>query len=153
MNDTFLVIIRDGMWQSGYEPHGMPYAFVSTRYTLEPIGGDPIPPDGHYRGIIVSDGILRLVSGGEFAYGMMMNQTLRDYKATFDDAFHDEFLAGVTRAIKGSESSPIETARTSRAPSWTAIAMGVGCERHQGAPRNDLQTVPIHPCSPAPDAV
>jgi hypothetical protein len=101
MTDTFLVIIRDGMWHGGYEPHDMPYAFVSTRYNLEPIGGDPIPSDGHYRGIIVSDGILRLVSGGEFAYGMMMNQELRDYKVTFDDAYHDTHYAGVKRGYKG----------------------------------------------------
>lgn len=99
--DTFLVIVRNGLWESGYEPHDMPHAFVSTRYTMEPAGGDPVPSDGHYRGIILSDGTLRLVSGGEFAYGITMNQYLRDYKVTFDEAFHDEFLAGVTRAIKG----------------------------------------------------
>jgi hypothetical protein len=99
--DTFLVIIRDGMWQSDYEPHDMPYAFVSTRYTLEPIGGDPIPSDGHYRGIVISDGTLRLFSGGEFAYGMRINQTLHDYKVTFDDAYHDTYYAGVKRGYKG----------------------------------------------------
>lgn len=99
--DTILVIIRNGMWQSGYEPHDMPHAFVSTRYTLEPASADPVPPDGNYRGIILSDGTLRLISGGEFAYGITMNQTLRDYRVMFDEAFHDEFLSGVTRAIKG----------------------------------------------------
>jgi hypothetical protein len=99
--DTFLVIIRNGLWEGGYEPHDMPYAFVSTRYTLEPAGGDPVPSDGHYRGVILPDGTLRLISGGEHAYGITMNQYLRDYKATFDEAFHSEFLAGVTRAVRG----------------------------------------------------
>ena len=105
--DTFLVIIRNGLWESGYEPHDMPGAYVSTRYSLAPIGGESIPADGHYRGLIVHDefrkdwSILSLVSGGEFAYGIRMNQELRDYKVTFDDAYHDTYYAGVKRAYKG----------------------------------------------------
>ena len=102
MTETFLVIISDGYWRSCYEPHDMPGGYVRTRYTLTPLDGSSPPPDGmNYRGLVPKTGILRLVSGGEYAFGTTINQELRDFEIVFDDAYHDEFYAGYSRAYKG----------------------------------------------------
>jgi hypothetical protein len=102
MTDTFLVIIGDGFWRSCYEPHDMPGGYVRTRYTLKPLDGSSLPPDRmNYRGLIPKTNILRLVSGGEFAFGTTINQELRDFEVVFDESYHDEFYAGYSRAYKG----------------------------------------------------
>ena len=101
MTKTRRIPIQGKFWQSAYEPSNMPGSCIHTRYELEPISGDAVPSDGDYRGFVPVTGLLRLVSGGEWCSGSMINQTLRDYRITFDEAYHDEYLAGFTRAYKG----------------------------------------------------
>jgi hypothetical protein len=101
MTETRRIPIQGGFWQSAYEPNDMPGGCIHTRYQLEPISGDAVPSNGDYRGFVPVTGLLRLVSGGEWCGGSMINQTLRDYRITFDEAYHAEYLAGFTRAYKG----------------------------------------------------
>ena len=100
MTETRRIPIQGGFWQSAYEANHMPGSCIHTRYRLEPISGDAVPSDGDYRGFVPVTDLLRLVSGGEWCGGSMINQTLRDYRITFDEAYHDEYLAGFTRAYK-----------------------------------------------------
>jgi hypothetical protein len=101
MTETRRISIQGGFWQSAYEVSAMPGSCIHTRYRLEPANGYPIPLDGEYKGFVPVTGLLRLVSGGEWAYGMVMNQTFYDYHVVFDEDYHDEYLAGFTRAYKG----------------------------------------------------
>jgi hypothetical protein len=101
MTESRRISIQGGFWQSAYEADDMPGSCIHTRYYLEPISGEAVPRDGDYRGFVPVTGLLRLVSGGEWCGGFMINQTLRDYRFTFDEAYHEEYLAGFSRAYKG----------------------------------------------------
>ena len=101
MTETRRIPIKDGFWQSAYEASDMPGSCIHTRYHLKPISGEAVPSDGDYRGFVPATDLLRLVNGGECHCGSMINQTLRDYRITFDEAYHDEYLAGFSRAWKG----------------------------------------------------
>ena len=99
--ETKTIFIRDGYWHSCYEPYEMPGAWISTRYKLIPKDGNSIPSNGEYKGFAVADGMLRLVSGGEYCNGQMINHRLHDFEAVFDESHHAEYKAGADRGYNG----------------------------------------------------
>jgi hypothetical protein len=98
---TQTIFIRDGFWNSCYEPYDLPGAYCRTRYAITPTDGSSLPSNGEYKGFVLVDNLLRLVSGGEYFGGSMMNQLCRDFTIVFDEAFHDEYRAGIERGYKG----------------------------------------------------
>lgn len=101
MSDTQSIHVQAGVWHSGYEPHDMPGAWVRTRYKLEPTDGGGMLPDGTHQGKMTGERLLCMLSGGEYYNGIIINRDLRDFIVTFDDAFHDEYYAGVKRGFTG----------------------------------------------------
>lgn len=98
---TQTVFISEGMWHSAYEPYDMPGTWCRTRYSLTAKDGGGVPKNGRYKGLVPTEGILRLVSGGEFLGGSTINQDLRDFDIEFDDKYHDDYKAGLVRGYRG----------------------------------------------------
>jgi hypothetical protein len=101
MSEAQMIHVQAGVWHSGYEPHDMPGAWVQTRFTLKPKDGGGALRDGTHRGMMTGDRLLTVMSGGDYYGGTIINSTLRDFIVIFDDAFHDQYRAGVERAYKG----------------------------------------------------
>lgn len=98
---TQSIFIRDGFWLSSYEPYDMPGAFCSTRFKIIPIDGGNVPKNGSYKGFVLANETLRLVKGGEYMGGPLINHSMRDFKIDFDNRFHDEYKSGLIRGYKG----------------------------------------------------
>jgi hypothetical protein len=105
---TRTIFIRDGFWNSCYEPYDLPGAYCRTRYAITPTDGSSLPSNGEYKGFVPVDNLLRLVSGGEYFGGSMINQLCRDFTIVFDEAFHDEYRAGIERGYKGKRGDQAE---------------------------------------------
>jgi hypothetical protein len=101
MTTTHLVIVSNGFWYSGYEPYDMLGTFCSTRYAVSPMDGGAALTDGHYKGFVVRDGVLRIVRGGEYLQGTLINQDCWDFSIAFDEDYHNDYRAGVERGYKG----------------------------------------------------
>ena len=117
MSDTHLVIVYNGIWLSGYEPYNMPGAWVPTRYTLQPTDGGGMIRDGEHRGMMTGERLLCIVSGGEYYNGAIINRNLRDFIVTFDDAYHDQYRAGVERGYLGKRICP-DPYIIKQSPTW-----------------------------------
>lgn len=98
---TQSLFIINGFWYTAYEPHDMPGAWCRTRYTITPADGGGMLPDGRYKGFVPSENVLRIVRGGEYMNGCVINGQTRDFVIEFDEAYHDEYRAGVERGYRG----------------------------------------------------
>ena len=102
MLDSFRVWIYQGLWQGGYEPYDMPGSDARTRYSLRSVDNSGLPKDGTYKGIMIADKTLRLISGGEASPGgYSVNHSFADFEVEFDDHYHDEYKRGLERGYKG----------------------------------------------------
>lgn len=84
----------------------MPGTWCRTRYNLVAKDGGGLPKDGRYKGLVPTEGTLRLVSGGECFGGSTINQDLRDFDFEFDDTYHDDYRAGLVRGYRGKRACP-----------------------------------------------
>jgi len=91
------IFISQGFWITGYEPYDMPGAFCQARYKIT----EGSIADGEYNGLVPFENTLRIASGGEYYGGAVINHSMTDLSVEFDDAFHDEYLAGLSRGYKG----------------------------------------------------
>ena len=99
--ETRSIFISQGFWHTCYEPYDMPGATCSVRYVVIPQDGGAPLADKTYKGLVPFDGTLRIVSGGEYCNGSMVNHNIRDFSIVFDDKYHDEYYAGLVRGYKG----------------------------------------------------
>lgn len=68
---------------------------------MTPIDGSPVLADGQYRGIFLGDGKMRIVYGGEYYAGSMINQTFQDYRIEFKEKENEEYRKGFERGFMG----------------------------------------------------
>jgi hypothetical protein len=101
MTETQLIFIFGGYWCSYYETYDMKGVMLRTRYKLEPVSGESIPADGRHKAIVISNDILRVISGGELCGESIINFKLSDFRFEFDDQYHDDFKAGAIRGFTG----------------------------------------------------
>jgi hypothetical protein len=98
---TKTIFVRDNQWITGYEAHDMPGSHIRVAYSIEPTrGSDPLK-DGEYKGFVLENGILRIVYGGEYYAGNIINHSFLDYKIAFLEDENDEYLAGYKRGFLG----------------------------------------------------
>lgn len=98
---TELIIISQGKLVRGYEDSAIGNQYIRTYWDVTPVDGSPVLPDGHYRGIFLGDGKMRIVYGGEYLNGYMMNQSLQDYKIEFKEKENEEYREGFKRGYLG----------------------------------------------------
>lgn len=79
----------------------MPNSHIRVVYSVEPVNGSDPLPDGEYKGFVPEDGILRIVYGGEYYAGAIINHSFSDYKIKFLTEENDEYLAGYKRGFLG----------------------------------------------------
>lgn len=91
----------EGHWLAGDYHWRIRNVFVPSRYKLIPIDGAPDPSNGEHKGFIVRESILRIVWGGDYYAGMMMNQQFADYKLEHCKEEYDAFEAGLLRGYEG----------------------------------------------------
>lgn len=91
----------EGHWLAGDYHWRIRNAFVPSRYKLIPLDGAPDPSSGQHKGFIVREGVLRIVWGGDYYAGMMMNQQFADYKLEHCKEEYDAFEAGLLRGYEG----------------------------------------------------
>ena len=111
------IFIRDGFWQSFYEPPTMPGLFIRTRYVICPADSGGMVKDGEYKGLVIDGDILRLVFGGEYLNGFTVNHDFRDFRFTFDDDFHARYLAGAERGYNGKRAVS-DSVYSAKPPEW-----------------------------------
>jgi hypothetical protein len=99
--ETRSIFISQGFWLTCYEPHDMPGASCSTRYTVTPVDGSAPLADNVYKGFVPFDNTLRIVGRGEYCSGSFINQSIQDFAIAFDETYHKEYYAGLTRGYKG----------------------------------------------------
>lgn len=98
---TELIIIAQGLLVRGYEDSSLDNQYIRTLWDVAPIDGSSPLPDGHYRGIFLGDGKMRILYGGEYYAGSMINQSLQDYKIEFREGDNDEYRKGFERGYMG----------------------------------------------------
>lgn len=90
-----------GHWLAGDYHWRIRNAFVPSRYKLIPIDGAPAPADGQHKGFILRDGVLRVVWGGEYYGGNIINPQFADYQLEHLREEYDQFEAGLIRGYDG----------------------------------------------------
>lgn len=101
MSSTGRILIENGIWYGGYEPHDMPGAWARWRYKLTPTDNGGMIANGWHEGQLYGEKLLGIRFGGEYFNGAMINQQIRDFFAEFDDEYHDEYYAGLKRGYQG----------------------------------------------------
>lgn len=85
----------------GYEDSSIDNQYIRTLWDVEPVDGSSALPDGHYRGIFLGEGEMRIVYGGEYLNGYMMNQSFQDYKIEFREEDNEQYREGFKRGYMG----------------------------------------------------
>lgn len=98
---TELIIISQGMLVRGYEDSAIGNQYIRTYWDVAPIDGSPTLPDGQYRGIFLGDGKMRIVYGGEYLAGSVINQICEDYLISFREKDNEEYRKGFERGYMG----------------------------------------------------
>lgn len=98
---TELVIISQGKLVRGYEDSSVGNQFIRTLWDVTPVDGASPLPDGHYRGLFLGDGKMRIVYGGEYYAGSMVNQSLEDYRIEFREGDNEQYREGFKRGFLG----------------------------------------------------
>lgn len=101
MSNFTKVHVVNGFWHTYYEPISMPGSMVRVLYSVSPVSGSDPLRDGSYNALIPQEGILRIVTGGEYFNGTTINYSFSDYKVKFLEEENNEFLKGYTRAYTG----------------------------------------------------
>lgn len=91
----------DGHWLAGDYHWQIKNAFVPSRYKLIPIDGGPAPSSGDHKGFIVRDSVLRVVWGGEYYNGSVINFQFADYKLEHLSEEYDQYIDGLLRGYNG----------------------------------------------------
>lgn len=91
----------DGHWLAGDYHWQIRNAFVPSRYKLIPIDGAPDPSSGQHKGFIVRENVLRVVWGGEYYAGTVINHQFADYELEHCKKECDDFEAGLLRGYEG----------------------------------------------------
>lgn len=91
----------DSHWLAGDYHWRIRSAFVPSRYKLVPIDGAPDPSSGDHKGFILRDGVLRVVWGGEYYNGQVINFQFADYKLEHLSEEYDQYVAGLLRGYNG----------------------------------------------------
>lgn len=103
--ETELIIISQGMLLGGYHDSTIGNQYIRTYWDVAPVDGSPALPDGHYRGIFLGDDKMRILHGGEYYAGSMINQTCEDYFISFREKDNEEYREGFKRGYLGKRST------------------------------------------------
>ena len=99
--NTELIIISQGLLVRGYEDYSIGNQYVRTLWDVVPVDGSSVLADGHYRGLFLGDGKMRIVHGGEYFAGTTINHSLADYIISFKEKENDEYREGFKRGFLG----------------------------------------------------
>lgn len=91
----------EGHWLAGDYHWRIRNAFVPSRYKLIPIDGAPDPSTGEHKGFIVRENVLRVIWGGEYYAGTVINHQFADYELEHCKKECDDFEAGLLRGYEG----------------------------------------------------
>lgn len=98
---TELIIISQGLLVRGYEDSFIDNQYIRTLWDVTPVDGSSALPDGHYRGIFLGEGKMRILYGGEYHAGAMINHSTQDYKIEFKEKENEEYREGFKRGYLG----------------------------------------------------
>ena len=101
MSQLQTVFISGGKWVTHWEDSKLPGSFIKVAYTIKPEPGFGMPSDGTHKGFVTLEGKLRLITGGEYYGGVVINHNIIDYGFVEDDADNSEYEKGYRRRFEG----------------------------------------------------
>jgi len=101
MSQFQTIHISGGKWITHWEDSKLPGSFIRVAYTIKPEPGFGMPSDGTHKGFVTREGKLRLVTGGEYYHGAVINHNIIDYGFVEDDADNREYEKGYRRRFEG----------------------------------------------------
>jgi hypothetical protein len=101
MSQFQTIHISGGKWITYWEDSKLPGSFIRFTYTIVPGPGFGMPRDGTHKGFVTQEGKLRLITGGEYYQGTVINHNIIDYDFVEDKADNEEYEKGYRRRFEG----------------------------------------------------
>lgn len=98
------IFIQNGKRLGGYEDSELDWQWIATEWFVKPRDGANPLLDGEYKGIFLGNGLMRVVYGGEYYNGAIINYGFSDYEITLDEQVLEEYRAGFVRGYRGKRS-------------------------------------------------